>query len=224
MAATPLSPENERELAALRARAYGPSADILLDPRGLARLTQLEGMARPDAAPSASTEPATTADGHAAGPIGTPETARRWWRRIPLSTLVVGSAVLGWGIGLALPGLLPPHPHAVLSAAPTEGRMPRLTTSGELVGSPTHYERFHDVDVWSVRTTEGAVCVLVVSADTTWRASGCAPRPLDPVAEVSPYPVIRTIEGLDLPIGSLIRFILHDDTVQVWIDESGEQT
>ncbi|MET0781986.1 MAG: hypothetical protein ABWZ16_10735 [Microbacterium sp.] len=222
MPATPLSPENQRELAALRARAYGPSADI--DPRGLARLTELEGMARPDAAPSASAEPARTADGPTAQPVGTPQPVQRWRRRVPVSTLVVAAAVLGLGIGLVAPGLLPPHPYAVLSAAPTDGRVPRFSTSGELVGSPTHYEKFHDLDVWSARTTEGAVCVLVVSADTTWRAAGCAPRPLDPVAEVSPYPVIRAIEGLDLPTGSLIRFILHEGRVQVWIDEGAEKS
>ncbi len=50
MAATPLSPENQRELADLRARAYGPNADNSLDPQEVQRLTELEDRARPEAA------------------------------------------------------------------------------------------------------------------------------------------------------------------------------
>ena len=55
MDAPPLSSERKRELAELRSRAYGPDADIHLDANALARLRELEDMARADAPPTSRT-------------------------------------------------------------------------------------------------------------------------------------------------------------------------
>ncbi|MEZ3161506.1 hypothetical protein AB1K54_13330 [Microbacterium sp. BWT-B31] len=74
MTALPLSPESERELAALRRRAYGPGADIHDDADALARLQALESLTRPaprDAvATPARTEPAAVPE-----PAAAPEPA-----------------------------------------------------------------------------------------------------------------------------------------------------
>ncbi|GAA3627271.1 hypothetical protein GCM10022200_07110 [Microbacterium awajiense] len=48
MDAPPMTPDRSRELAALRSRAYGPGADIASDPAALARLRELEELARGD--------------------------------------------------------------------------------------------------------------------------------------------------------------------------------
>jgi hypothetical protein len=220
MVATPLSPENERELADLRARAYGPDAERSLDPREIARLTELEDLVRPSIARSASAEPPPAEDVPAA-PLGQ---ARPGRPRVQLSALMAVVSVIGLGIGLAVPELISAHPHTVLTAAPAEVSVPNFQLYGTVAGLPTRYQPFHDLEVWSARTVEGAVCVLVISADRSWRSVGCAPRPLDPVADISPYPVIRAIEGVDLPIGSVVRFILRENAVQVWIDENAEPT
>jgi hypothetical protein len=48
--ASALTPDQEGELRALRARAFGPGADILSDPIALARLRELEGLGHPEVA------------------------------------------------------------------------------------------------------------------------------------------------------------------------------
>jgi hypothetical protein len=53
-----LTPEEVRELAALRRRAYGPDADIGSDPPALARLEQLQRAARPGTPEAAGSLPA----------------------------------------------------------------------------------------------------------------------------------------------------------------------
>lgn len=58
----------DEELRALRKRAYGPDADIHLDPRAVARLRELEGFGRPEVpVPEEVDEPAAHAevDAHA---------------------------------------------------------------------------------------------------------------------------------------------------------------
>ncbi|HWL78304.1 hypothetical protein [Microbacterium sp.] len=81
MTASSLSPERLDELAALRRRAYGPDADIEQDQDAVARLQELEDLARPgtvaDAAPPVEGQAPTSVDAaveEAAAPIQ-PETA-----------------------------------------------------------------------------------------------------------------------------------------------------
>lgn len=61
------------ELRLLRARAYGPDADIEGDPVALRRLDELEQQARPDASSTAAWD--TARDGAAADPAGTADPA-----------------------------------------------------------------------------------------------------------------------------------------------------
>jgi hypothetical protein len=58
MEATALSPEESRELAALRRRAYGPDPDIGADPAAVARLEALERVSRHRAPPELPPRPA----------------------------------------------------------------------------------------------------------------------------------------------------------------------
>ena len=250
MAAPPLSPEHERELAALRARAYGPDVDAALDSTALARLAQLESMARSDApatVPLASESTTTgepAADGAASVVVEAPPSTEEngepieaaadaerpatppvpWRRRVTVWAYVVGAAAIGVGIGLAVPGLVSPRPDAVLRMSPQDGESFSFGLYGIEALAPQRYEQFRELEVWSSEIADGAICLLVTTTDGEWAGAGCAPRPLDPIADVTLYPDNRAIEGLDLPFGSTLRFILREGAVQVWIDENVEQT
>lgn len=239
MVALPLSSEDERELAVLRARAYGPGADIETDADALARLTELEVMARSEALASApaialGADPSATDQATSPGAASVfeqtvdsaepPAPIVPRWRRLPLWPFVAGAAALGLALGVVLPALLPPHPQAVLESAPFDGAPVDFEMYGLDAIAPTHYDAFHALEVWSSTTPEGAVCLLITTSSGEWVTAGCAAGALDPIADVVYYPDSRPIRGLDLPPGSVVRFILTQGAVEVWIDENVERT
>jgi len=223
MDAPALSSDRLRELAELRSRAYGPDADIDRDADALARLVELEELARTeptepasvDAPPAASASPAgidqTAVIGESVDAEPTrpaTEAPRRWWRQVPLWAYIVGALVVGLIVGLAVPTLLPPHPVTTLQQAPIEGAVLDFQMYGIEADSPVRYQPFHDLEVWSARTEQGSTCIVVTSDTAEWMAAGCAPEPLNPTADISFYPGMRPIDGLDLPNGSVVRLIL----------------
>ena len=232
--ALPLSPEHEVELAALRVRAYGPDADIAVDPAAVARLCVLEDMSRSEPAADTSTpdadsdssDPPAAPDESGEGPSDpapvAPEPRRR--RRMPIWAFVAGAAVIGLGLGWAIPGLMPPHPQSVLRVAPAEGAPQDFELYGLEAVSPVRYDPFHELEVWSSLTPTGAVCLLITANTGEWITAGCAAGSVEPIADFTVYAGMRTIEGLDLPVGSLVRFTLSDGAVEVWIDESEQQS
>ncbi len=227
--------ERTRELAELRSRAYGPDADIDRDADALARLIELEDLARTDA-------PAAEADGPEQG--GSPEAApaaptppeaaedrdekraatpRPWWRRTPVWAYIAVAACIGLGVGLAMPALAPPHPVATLrQAPPADGVELDFDMYGIPAESPVRYEPFRDLGVWSAVTEQGSTCVVITAGDEEWMAAGCAPAPLNPTADITYYPGMRGIEGLELSDGSVVRFILRGDVMEVWLAETDE--
>jgi len=245
MDAPPPSSERKRELAELRSRAYGPDADIHLDTRALARLVELEGMALADApsqpevtdaapvgaestpppapgasvgadvmSPSAAPSGATADDTASARPRGR--------RRVPPWAFVAVAGVVGVGVGLALPALMPPHPEAVLRSIPLDGETIDFSMYGVDASPPTRYAPFRNLEVWSAETPGGSACVLVTSGDGDWIAAGCAPQQLEATADLTFYPGMREVEGFDLPDGSVVRFVLRGDSVEVWIASADE--
>jgi hypothetical protein len=257
MDAPPLSSERKRELAELRSRAYGPDADIHLDANALARLRELEDMARADApadiadahpqdaaaaeaatpvVPNGSHVAADPADPAGASPssaapdspnadetIADEPTARpRWWRRLPTWAFVAGAAAVGLAVGLVLPALMPPHPVATLRPAPLDSAELDFQMYGIQAVSPVRYEPFHDLEVWSAETRQGSMCIVVTTDTAEWMTAGCAPEPLKPSADITYYPGMRPIDGLELPDGSVVRFIMRDDVMEVWIAETTE--
>jgi hypothetical protein len=249
MDAPPLSSERRRELAELRSRAYGPDADIDRDADALARLIELEELARTDA-PDAVIEPVrgpgAPADAAAAGPAsiagestavvlgetGSPvesETAtaiapdrRPRWRRVPLWAYLSTALLVGVVIGLAMPALVPPHPATTLQQAPIDGAPLDFQMYGIQAVSPVRYQSFHDLEVWSAQTEQGSTCIVVTSDAAEWMTAGCAPAPLDPTADINFYTGMRAIDGLEMPDGSVLRFILRGDVMEVWIAETVE--
>ncbi|HEX5729849.1 hypothetical protein, partial [Microbacterium sp.] len=243
MDAPPPSSERKRELAELRSRAYGPDADIHLDTTALARLVELEGMARADApnpdentdaAPAgtqSSTPPPASVDAavitsSAAPPDAPTDDAApprvRGWHRVPTWAFVAVAAVVGLGIGLALPAVMPPHPEAVLRSVPLDGETIDFSMYGVDASPPTRYAPFRNLEVWSAETPGGSACVLVTTDDGDWVAAGCAPQQLEATADLTFYPGMREVEGFDLPDGSVVRFVLIGDSVEVWIASADE--
>jgi len=143
MAETPSSAEVERELRALRARAYGPTPDIQDDPVALARLSELESarVARetvptnanpavdtarsatstdPPSAPAA--DPAAMEAGLTKTSAGDPSPSA--WRRatsttasrilLVAATVVIGLAII-WTIDWTVDRLQSPRPDATLA-------------------------------------------------------------------------------------------------------------
>jgi hypothetical protein len=130
----------QRELAALRRRAYGPDADIFADPDALARLTTLEDRMRRARTPSPDADPAERARQEAVAPApvpaaGEPVTvvltaepaaarAPRWHARLVTGTAVV-AIVLGataWTASQTAPAASPPSGDAKAAATATERR------------------------------------------------------------------------------------------------------
>jgi hypothetical protein len=249
MDAMALSSEGRRELDELRSRAYGPDADIHRDAEALARLIELEGIARnapaavpadspvrivetvpggPVAAsePTADTGPSGAADeddgGEDARAVApAPSTARRpWWRRVPVAAVVAVAALVGAGIGVWVSALGAPQPATTLARAPLDGASLDFELYGIRSDEPVRYEPFHGLEVWSAETDQGTRCIVVTTSTSEWMAAGCAPEPLGPVADVPFYPGMRDIDGLDLPMGSVVRFTLDGDVMRVWIAEA----
>lgn len=244
-----LSSEGRRELDELRSRAYGPDADIHHDADALARLIELEGIARNPAAaapaeapvrvvealtgaPAAASEqtadarPTMTADedggGSDAAAVAPAPSAdrRRWWRRVPVAAVIAVAALVGVGVGVWVSALGARQPATTLARAPLDGAAIDFELYGIRSDEPVRYEPFHDLEVWSAETDQGTICIVVTTATSEWMAAGCAPEPLEPVADVPFYPGMREIDGLDLPMGSVVRFTLDGDVMRVWIAEA----
>ncbi len=136
---------------------------------------------------------------------------------------VTAAAAAGLFVGLALPALTPPHPIATLRPAPAaDGAALDFDRFGIPAESSMRYEPFRDLEVWSADTEQGSTCLVVTAADAEWMAAGCAPEPLQPTADITYYPGIRQIEGLELADGSVVRFVLRDDVIEVWLAETDE--
>ena len=243
MDAPALSAERQQELDELRSRAYGPDADIDRDADALARLIELEELARLDSpepiAETGGSAPTATPASSAGGPTVVildgdgnpvdsadmapgPQARRRWWRRVPLWAYIAGALAIGLAVGLAVPPLLPPHPATTLQQVPVEGAPLDFQMYGIPASSPVRYESFHNLEVWSAQTEKGSMCIVVTTDTGEWIGAGCAPQPLDAMADVTFFAGMRPINGLELPEGSVLRFILRGDVMEVWIAETLE--
>ncbi|HET8926995.1 MAG TPA: hypothetical protein VFN24_04110, partial [Microbacterium sp.] len=88
---------------------------------------------------------------------------------------------------------------------------------GNAGGTAVARPRFHDLEVWSGETEQGSVCIVVTTDRGEWMTAGWAPAPLDPTADINFYPGMRAIDGLELDDGSVVRFILRENAMEVWV-------
>lgn len=242
MAGPALSSDLERELRALRARAYGPDADIQDDPVALARLDELESARiTVHAAPTppvesseavAKTESAqgavlfTDDDVSARSRVG----ATRPGTRVMASRagriwLIVGSVVVVLAVVTATTWFAAPKPKATLQAtgvaADSEIFSLAFTAPLAEVDNSTlrGFEPYHGVEPWVAMNAQGSRCLMAMER-TTDRLAGirCAP----PDAELRlDLPVLPLDPGFNyaagLAPGTVIRFEVRGDAVDVYL-------
>ena len=223
----------EAELTVLRARAYGADADIDADPEAVARLAELEerhaaSMARAlgEATADRGTTPATTRP-----PAERRRGVRGWWRRTNAGAMLTG-VTLAIAAALAVAAWAwwtGPRPDVTLrptGAAPSD-QVLRLSDYArrQLVVKSTlrAFEPVMGMEVWSATSVLGNTCLLVFEpASDELLAVGCAPPPAEPIAEIYDVPVEWEEEWVDrFPTGTVVRFMLTGDEVDVWIYEGG---
>ena len=153
------------------------------------------------------------------------------WARSPrhLAIAAVGLLVV---IALAVvPGLFAQRPDATLRVDPAHEDEAFIWQGGganeylrqlEIEAADiVRYEAYGDLNVWATPANQPQRCVFIfIDEDNIW-ALGCAPRGLDPIADVPIRPDDMSLnmrESLpDLPDGSTVRFTLRGDVVEVWI-------
>lgn len=184
--------------------------------------------ASPSPVPVGPVPPSTPPGGATSDPRSATSKPSQWWKRlndVRPRWLLLGAAVIGIAIGLLLPMLTPPFPDATLSKVgelgapmPVEEDMGTMYSSDEDTGQL--YEQFEGMDVWSVQTDTGAACVYVI-ADGSWVTAGCAPDGLTVIADAQAYPgAPRFLDTL--PEGSVVRFEMRGDVIDVWVVEADE--
>ena len=201
----------------MRARAYGPEADIEADPVAMVRLAELEAahlagaLTRADVAVAPPPQPVTEPSPHLA-------------RRRPVHSWLIAGAVVLVGVAVAVAEWsLEARPDMTLQPIPVDPHSDIIRVlngqgMGVDVSTLRAFEPYHDVAVWSAVNSAGRVCFTVWDLVASGRfSSKCAP----PGKEVSLTLSVDS-EGGDgfgrwLPDGSSIDFRFHDDTVDVFV-------
>ena len=238
--------EDELELRALHARAYGPDPDIQNDPAALARLIELEA-ARAEAASPAAAEvvpaepasglpvPAASDDraglGQTPEPPSRPEPAARssLVRRLTSSpsrlvgmATVAGVAVLAVVYGVAT--LLGPRPDATLSttgATVDDLLVGLVRNSGPIdidLSTLESFDTFLGVEPWSAVDDYGNPCLILIERSRQRLVEAqCTPPEADLMADFGAWPAYEYDFGDRLPDGSIVRFHHRGDTVEAFV-------
>ncbi|SFS07023.1 hypothetical protein SAMN04487846_2181 [Microbacterium sp. cf046] len=227
----------ERELAHLRARAYGPGADIHLDAAALARLHELEAASGPTGVGAPGPDQSETELAHepadepprsteTVGPIDPDVQSApprlHWWNRIPAWSLIAGAAAIGLLVGVL--GSALSAPRAVAQLRPMTPAEP-FTFDWYDIDRDTlvQYDDYGEVQVWTADSVAGIPC-LFVAVGAEWVSMGCAPGELDPTVDLNIFTGMPALDVLDLPPGSVVRFVLRGEVVSVWTAEPTEPT
>ncbi|WP_374313843.1 hypothetical protein [Microbacterium sp.] len=256
MDAPSMSPERSVELEELRRRAYGPDADIALDPVAQQRLSELEELAKRLAEPSddpagqhpvpiAEKEQDTVARHREAPTASVSESAeppektdaaappaaslRPWWRRIPLwSVAAVAGIALGAAIGFTWPSGDGPPPDLTLGVDPGGGERgagftENLDYWGVNPGTVVPHEGYDTIQVWTALGIDESRCLLL-SHDGSFLTATCSGAGLDPVLDFTIYDGMSLDLETPLPVGTVIRFVGHEGSVDVWVRPPGGQS
>ena len=94
---------------------------------------------------------------------------------------------------------------------------------GQLVSTSSlrGFQPWGELEVWGAQSALGNRCLLIMEPSTdSLHAASCVPPPAQPIAEVYDVPVASG-EGWHegLPVGSVVRFVLEGDVVEVWVFE-----
>ena len=234
------------ELAALRRRAYGPNADIGTDPVAQARLVELErqfarrGRATSDEAPTGETGDGPGPGVRGPSPPGanpqldplppvpdvpTPP-AGRIRRALPFIAIIASVVAVVAVVTLAYERFSRPQPVAHLEAlrnVPRGTDLPVLEPQDlqrwEVTdpGFISHGE-YGAMDAWEMTGAARRRC-LVVSVGGEVVGVGCTAPTIDTVVDVLSVNswMPEAPEGGRIPSQSTVRFVLHDDAIDVYL-------
>ncbi|MFF2487322.1 hypothetical protein ACFVSU_13040 [Microbacterium sp. NPDC058062] len=217
--------DTARELAELRARAYGPDADIEADPAAMARLAELEA-AHLSAATATRAAGSTAVEAATVAPeppmIETSPNASHRGRAWPIAGAIVLLGVVGTTVWS-----LAPRPDATLQQIAVEAnsdiiRVLSAQGRGPVPSTLRRFEPYHGVRVWSVEDHAGKVCFIVWDLAASGRFSiKCAPPGTDVALTLS---VAREADefGQWLPDGSNVDFRFREDTVDVFVRDPAD--
>ncbi|MDE0545610.1 hypothetical protein [Microbacterium sp. C7(2022)] len=239
------------ELATLRARAYGPNADIGNDPHAQARLEELEqstaGVASALDAPSrpgpqisldsplripSQAEPVSSAR----AVDGRPNVRGRIrpWMLVAAGALGVTVGVLAGGAWISAGQARADFVLAATDAEPSAALVEQINAWGTGGTNYRGYESIGDLQVWLVETEPGIHCALVVNIAAVPDESGvagasCETQGLDPVLDVAIgaggfFDGAMPSPDPSLPEGSVIRVFVRADAAEIWLygDVGGE--
>lgn len=239
----------ERELRDLRARAFGPNADIMDDPIALARLDELERAAAAARAPAVVTSESAPSEGPAdavpaagARPVPEPEqesapiaatgSGASIWRRATTTTtghllLVAAGAVAAVSIVYGVISSFGPRPDATMHpiAAEPDSQVARhlaiLFLQQPDPSSLRAYGAYRGIEIWSGLDAWGSPCLYGYerSIEAVVIAE-CTPREGELVGDIGDWPTPWEFEGLAK--GSVIRFHLSGDSVDVHVYPAAE--
>jgi hypothetical protein len=235
--------EDRAELALLRARAYGPDADIADDAAARARLEELESLLRTPPVPEEPAAPAAPEPAPAPEPTPTPETASepakppRSRRLLPVAWIASVVAVAALAVGATYAATA-----TAFSLVPRDPGMPQVAvieidhvpSEDSFLGYPSDVVYFQDfAGVTAVSTVAlsmtGDLCLAIMWTDDVDTGS-------DGLGSIQYYacgagtfpatvPMVVTVDfPAELreryPIGTALQFVLDDDRVGVFVDTS----
>lgn len=242
-----LDRRSSQELADLRRRAYGPEADIATDPVAMARLAELEALGRAAAPRVAPPEPidlapesvesradaaATSAPPPEDGPAEESDSAesdapeRPRARRTPRWLwAVVAVVAVAAAVATFLFVTQPRVEDTLIRAGDSSAEPPTLLSDTGFLGyiqvdedAFVPYEPYRGIVPWVASRRIGGSCVvLVLDGDAV--GYGCGLGDLNAVADL----VVDGTDGrwtrFDLREGSILRFTLRGDVVDVQVAE-----
>jgi hypothetical protein len=204
----------DRELAHLRARAYGPRADIAGDPFALARLIDLEAAAAPGPAPTAEAEsepepesPAVEAASMPAVAVE-PSRARRLVGAFGVIVASVGLAVVGAALGVGDGGRVNGAHDATL--ARVEHPRVRFAAERAAFADIVTYADYRGLRVAS-GTLDGIICIFVLRS--------VEPGASHPTVACG-APGLAATADVPLPTGTVARFTLGPGVMHVDVSEA----
>lgn len=154
---------------------------------------------------------------------------RRWWRRIPV-WLLAGVAGIAIGVAAALlwpTGASEVRPDRTLGVDPGGGERgsdftENLDYWGVDRGTVVPHESLGAIQVWTAMGVDESRCLLL-SHDGAFLSATCTGGGLDPVLDFTVYEDMLLELDDPLPTGTVIRFVGHEGSVDVWVREPGGQ-
>ncbi|GAA2972633.1 hypothetical protein JOD63_000135 [Microbacterium terrae] len=149
------------------------------------------------------------------------EAAGRWHRLTAAPSLPLWiAAIAGVAITGAVAWVAGPHYDAVLQPTDREIDDPLRSQVGDDadldIAGLRSYAAFRGVEPWSTIDRDGSPCLLIIDRSTDLILDvACAPAGAGAFVEAAAWPTLDRAFADGLPDGTVIRFLLGDETVDV---------